>query len=141
VTLLRRIVSGDGLRRTRFHDYENHRVGVASLPGLPRAITTAGLLRFFGWRPELPWLGFSAVRTIDHLLQRHWQVLEFGSGMSTLWFARRVAKTVTIETDAAWHTRVNALLQKRRLSHRVESHLVPTTLDVTSPPKVDPRIM
>ena len=40
--------------------------------------------------------------------------------MSTIWFARRVAKIVSIETDAEWHGRVTALLQNRGLSERVE---------------------
>ena len=124
-----RVVTGDGLRRTRFHDFEERAAGLAAIAGLPRAATTAALLKLFGWRPEMPWLGFSAVRSIERLLRPEWRLLEFGSGMSTVWFARRVAKVVSIETDADWHGRVAARLQRRGLSERVEHWLVPPNLE------------
>ena len=129
MNLWQRVVTGDGLRRTRFHDYEERAARLAALAGLPRAAATAALLKLFGWRPEMPWLGFSAVHCIEQLLQPQWSLLEFGSGMSTIWFARRVARIVSIETDAEWHGRVKALLRNRGLSDRVECRLVPATLE------------
>ena len=45
MTLWQRVVTGDGLRRTRFHDYEERAVGLAALwTALPRAATTTALL-------------------------------------------------------------------------------------------------
>ena len=129
MTLWQRVITGDGRRRTRFHDYEQRACGLGALVGLPRAAATAALLKAFGWRPELPWLGFSAVTCIEQLLQPHWCLLEFGSGMSTVWFARRVGQIVSIETDPEWHSRVTALLRNRGLSERVESRLVPASLE------------
>jgi predicted O-methyltransferase YrrM len=90
------------------------------------------MLNIFKWRPEKPWRGFSAVRCIDHLIQPHWRVLEFGSGMSTVWFARRVSRIVSIETNAEWHKRVKALLVRRGLSERVDARLVPRSLEGVS---------
>jgi predicted O-methyltransferase YrrM len=90
------------------------------------------MLKVFQWRPERPWLGFSAIRCIDHLLQPHWRLLEFGSGMSTVWFARRVSMIVSIETNAEWHRRVKTLLFHRGLTQRVESRLVPASLEGVS---------
>jgi hypothetical protein len=132
MTPWRRVVSGDGLRRTRLHDYDGCAVRLAALGGLPRAAATAAMLKIFEWRPERPWLGFSAIRCIDYLLQPHWRLLEFGSGNSTVWFARRVSRIVSIETNAEWHRRVKALLVHRGLSERVETHLVPASLEGVS---------
>ena len=129
MSLWQRVVCGDGLRRTRFHDREGCFVDLAALGGLPRAAATAALLKLFAWRPETPWLGFRAIRRIDHLLQPHWRLLEFGSGMSTVWFARRVSHIVSVETNFEWQARVNALLDHRGLSQRVEQRLVPKSLE------------
>jgi len=129
VNLWQRVITGDGLRRTRFHDYEQRACGLGALIGLPRAAVTAALLKVFGWRPDAPWLGFSAVTCIEQLVQPDWCLLEFASGMSTVWFARRVGQIVSIETNPEWHSRVTALLLNRGLSERVEHRLVPASLD------------
>jgi hypothetical protein len=129
VTLWQRVISGDGRRRTRLHDHEQRACSLQALVGLPRAAATGALLKAFGWRPEAPWLGFSAVRCIEQLLQPHWCLLEFGSGMSTIWFARRVGQIVSIETNPEWHSRVTTLLLNRGLSERVENRLVPVSLE------------
>jgi hypothetical protein len=50
----------------------------------------------------LPWLPYSV---IDALAERAKAatVFEYGGGGSTLWFARRAARVVTVEHDEQWH--------------------------------------
>jgi SAM-dependent methyltransferase len=51
---------------------------------------------------------FGAIRELETLLGPGHRVLEYGSGASTLFFAQRVALTVSIEHDPAWYAAVRA---------------------------------
>lgn len=57
--------------------------------------------------PDRPWLTAYAVEFLDGWLLPTDIAVEFGSGRSTLWFAKRVAKLTSVEHDAAWHERVS----------------------------------
>lgn len=73
----------------------------------------------------LPWYTYPA---IDFLSQRNFagkSVLEFGGGQSTLWWAARAERVLTIEEDEAWYGRL-----KMSISHNVDLHYVPA--DVTT---------
>jgi predicted O-methyltransferase YrrM len=58
----------------------------------------------------LPWLSFKAIRWLAANLYPTMHVFEYGSGGSTLFFARRVADVVSVEHDADWHARTSAVL-------------------------------
>jgi len=60
--------------------------------------------------PDLPWLTFNAVARLEGLIRPDWRMVEFGSGMSTLWFAKRVASLHSIEHDPGWYATVAAQL-------------------------------
>jgi len=45
------------------------------------------------------------------------RILEWGSGASTLFFARRVKEVVTIEHDPEWHAQVEAMLAERLITN------------------------
>ena len=49
-----------------------------------------------------PWLPEEAIVFLNQLLNRNSVVLEFGSGNSTLWLAKRAAKVVSYEHDREW---------------------------------------
>lgn len=58
----------------------------------------------------LPWITYPA---IDFLLQFDFTeaaVFEWGSGFSTLWWAKRCARIVSVETNAAWVPYIRPLL-------------------------------
>lgn len=54
-------------------------------------------------RPNDPWLTRQSVDLLAQLLKPTDIALEFGSGRSTRWFARHVARITSIEHDATWH--------------------------------------
>lgn len=54
----------------------------------------------------LPWFSWAAIRWLDRWLQPSFTVHELGGGGSTLWFAQRVARVVTLESDARWLARL-----------------------------------
>ena len=104
--MLRRLITGDGLRKTRFHNYRGEFLDLGGFIYLPHAIGTTLNLKLLGRRPEIPWLGFRAIKRLNELIRPDWKVLEFGSGMSTLWLAKRCARLISIETDPVWHQKV-----------------------------------
>lgn len=54
----------------------------------------------------VPWMNYAVVAFLEQRLRAQMSVFEFGSGNSTLFFARLVGKVVSVEVDPAWHARV-----------------------------------
>jgi len=69
------------------------------------------------------WLPHSAARYINRKLQPSWRGVEFGSGGSTLWWAKRVAHLTTIEHKESWHAGVQQALAAAKLTN-VTAYLV-----------------
>lgn len=67
--------------------------------------------------PADPWLTPAAIRLLRDLLRPADRGLEFGSGRSTIWFARRVATLTSVEHDERWHASVSATLRDRGLGN------------------------
>lgn len=57
-------------------------------------------------KDQQPWITFSAIRFLDRFLTREMRVFEYGTGGSTLYFARRVGQIVSVEHDKIWLDRV-----------------------------------
>lgn len=67
--------------------------------------------------PDHPWLTSSANKILADYLRSADVGLEFGSGRSTVWFARHVAHLTSVEHNAVWHSKVVGLLVKNNLSN------------------------
>lgn len=67
--------------------------------------------------PDHPWLTKSANRILARRLQSHHLGLEFGSGRSTLWIARRVGHLTSVEHDPAWAKKVSEMLNSAGLTN------------------------
>jgi predicted O-methyltransferase YrrM len=129
--MLRRLLTGDDKRKTRLHNYNGQFLDAAGFLYLPQSILTTLSFKLAHRRPELPWLSFRATKYLDRIIKHEWKVLEFGSGMSTIWFARRCGRLVSIETDRVWYDAVTAKLAARgldnvdyRLCPQAEAHLL-----------------
>jgi predicted O-methyltransferase YrrM len=95
----------------------------------PRYIIDRLRLMWFEKRhPSDPWFTQSAIAVLDCLLKRTDQGLEFGSGRSTIWFARRVSKLTSVETNPVWHEKVSAELRSLKMSH-VRCLLIPEDVE------------
>lgn len=112
--LLQKVVRPEPNRPTRLHDVKGQFVGWSRLArnAPPALVTGAARLLWGGW-PEQPWLSYYAVRAMAAHLARTpgSRVLEFGSGFSTLWFARRCGQLCSVEDSPAWYGRVRGLLR------------------------------
>ncbi|MCK4789404.1 MAG: class I SAM-dependent methyltransferase [Desulfobacteraceae bacterium] len=65
--------------------------------------------------PGEPWLTKTANQILSSYLRNSDTGLEFGSGRSTLWFARRVSVLTSIEENPRWYNRVTKMLEDARI--------------------------
>jgi hypothetical protein len=58
----------------------------------------------------IPWITYACLRFLESRLLPEMSVFEFGSGSSTLWWAKRARRVVSCEHDLEWYerTRVGA---------------------------------
>jgi hypothetical protein len=97
-------VAGAEQRKTRLHDELGRRVPLSRLlRNGPRAALTGVLRLALGRRPPIPWISYDAQRLLARFLTRESEVLEFGSGMSTLWYARKAGHVTSIEDSRDWY--------------------------------------
>ncbi len=69
--------------------------------------------------PDEPWIAQGAVRFCEGRLTGDMRGLEWGSGRSTLWFARRLGHLTSIEYDEAWYGRIrDRLTEFRNVDYR-----------------------
>jgi hypothetical protein len=66
---------------------------------------------------ELPWFSYGAIDFLAAAITPGSQVFEYGSGGSTVFFARRAAQVVCVENDVAWHRRVREHLRQSGLAN------------------------
>jgi SAM-dependent methyltransferase len=64
---------------------------------------------------EIPWFSYAAIDFLQDYLMAHMSVCEYGSGGSTLFFARRVRSVVAIEDNPHWCERVKEKLRHQGL--------------------------
>jgi predicted O-methyltransferase YrrM len=74
--------------------------------------------------PGLPWLTPAANEILQTYLLPSDVGLEFGSGGSTLWFARRVKSLTSVEHNPDWYDRVHTRLETGKITN-VDYHLHP----------------
>jgi SAM-dependent methyltransferase len=66
---------------------------------------------------ELPWFSYEAIDFLDKFLRPDMTVCEYGSGGSTLFFARRVRQVFSIESDPQWFNLLSDRLQKKSIGN------------------------
>ncbi|NBF03289.1 FkbM family methyltransferase [Pseudomonas sp. Fl5BN2] len=58
----------------------------------------------------IPWITYPAIDFLASRVNRNMKVFEYGSGNSTLWWAKRVGMVSSVEHDFSWHEKVKAEL-------------------------------
>lgn len=76
---------------------------------------------------EEPWLTREAILFLESYLTKDMDILEFGSGTSTIWFAKRVKSITTVEHNKQWEQILQDNLQKESI----------TNCQILSPKNVD----
>lgn len=54
----------------------------------------------------IPWYTYPAIEYLSHIEFSSLKVLEYGSGNSTLWWAKRCAELVSIEGNSEWYEKI-----------------------------------
>lgn len=115
-SILSRLLAGSESRKTRLHDEKRNLVGAGRLVAhAPLALVTGCLRLAIGYRPELPWISYSAIAVLKANLTKSSRVLEFGSGMSTIWYAKRAGNVYSVEDYKPWFDKVNEIIKRRGL--------------------------
>jgi predicted O-methyltransferase YrrM len=65
-------------------------------PAWYRSLTSSPL------EDQLPWMTFGAIAFLDQILNKTMKVYEYGSGGSTLFFAKRCKEIISCEHDPTW---------------------------------------
>jgi len=70
--------------------------------------------------PGNPWLTRDGVRFLDQVLKPTDVGLEFGSGRSSIWFARRMTRLISIEDNRPWYVKVSRLIAEQNLADKID---------------------
>lgn len=54
----------------------------------------------------LPWMNYSIIAFLDQRLNKNLSLFEYGSGFSTMFYAKRVQQVTSLEYDQNWLTRI-----------------------------------
>jgi precorrin-6B methylase 2 len=66
----------------------------------------------------IPWITYPSLVFLQQRVRHDMSVFEFGSGASTLWWAKRVRRVVSCEHDESWFARTRATVPAHvHLSH------------------------
>jgi predicted O-methyltransferase YrrM len=116
MNIVQKLYRGDDARRTRLHDEKGNMVSPGRLirNGSRACLSGAGRL-FLNRRPQLPWISYDAIAMLKRHLREDSRVLEFGSGMSTVWYGQRASYVRSVENHRPWFERVGTHIRLRKL--------------------------
>ena len=87
----------------------------------PRYIKNRLLVVYDEYRnPKNPWLTADSVRLLDQLIKPTDVGVEFGSGRSTIWFARRMAQLTSVEHNKEWYEKVRRMIAENDLDRKID---------------------
>ncbi len=118
MSIASKLIRANKPTKSRLHDEKGNFVGWTRLflHG-PKAIC-GGLLRLaFGFRPAKPWIAYSAIDYLETQLSRNSRVLEYGSGMSTVWYAGIAGEVCSVEDYLPWYNKISNLLKELNLTN------------------------
>lgn len=83
--------------------------------------------------PDAPWLTVRAIVLLSTALRTVDNGVEWGSGRSTTWLARRTRSLISIESDPGWYQRVSGTIAQLGLSNVIYKH-VPANQEIADDP-------
>ncbi|MCY2976271.1 MAG: hypothetical protein NTW52_16575 [Planctomycetota bacterium] len=130
--LLRNLWQGNRDQYPRWKDEKGNFVGPRRLLVNGTRATVTGIARVaFGVRPELPWISYDAIDMLSKHLNPDSRVLEFGSGMSTIWYATHAGRVVSVEDNKEWFDSIRNVFQKNQYTN-IEYSLAGTQFAYTN---------
>lgn len=116
--MLSKIISGgDPARTTRFHTEQDELINVVSLArDLPKCLYNKLLFRKKKRLPS-PWWPTRVIPKIEHFLRRKHNVIEFGSGSSTIWLSQRAGFVVSFESSREWSEVTKVKIENSKIAN------------------------
>ena len=91
------------------------------------------LYRIYEWQhPDEPWIALGAVKFCAQQIDPNGDALEWGSGRSTIWFARRVKHLISIEHDRSWYEKVRRSMEAASVTN-IDYRLIPLEHPIDAP--------
>ena len=82
--------------------------------------------------PMNPWLTKDSVNFLNQIILPTDIGVEFGSGRSTIWFAKRLKHLISIEDNKDWHREVSNLIVSNNLLSKIDYRLSKNDNDYAS---------
>jgi predicted O-methyltransferase YrrM len=109
---------GSTLRKSRLHDEKGNFIPWNNLLTHIVPAATSTLLRItIGHRPEQPWISYSSVNYLKKFLTKDSRVLEFGSGMSTVWYSKYAGEVFSVEDYSPWYDKMSKIFQSKNVKN------------------------
>lgn len=86
-----------------------------------------------------PWLTIDAVKFLEKYLNENSIGFEWGSGRSTIWFAKNTKFLISVENNINWYNKVKVMIENRNLKN-VRYLYFDEDENKNSPKFVDPKI-
>ena len=67
--------------------------------------------------PKRPWTSPGSILFFDKVLNKNMIGLEYGSGFSTIYFARKLKKLISIEHNSEWYKKVKRNLEENKINN------------------------
>lgn len=116
--IVNKIICGGSGRKSRLHDQKGNLVSFNTfVRNAPVAVISGIGRKLFDKRPVLPWISYEAIKVFEGFLDKNKAVLEFGSGMSTTWYAQRAGDVYSAENYEPWFQKVKLLLDERNIQN------------------------
>jgi hypothetical protein len=102
-----------------------YRINGVYLLAFSRLILSSSTLQELGWFKSyrqhqsigrkgepLPWITYPMINFLDGRIKKDSRVFEYGSGNSTLWWAKHCKQVISVEYDKSWYLKMGSKLPK-----------------------------
>lgn len=118
MNLITKLIAGGSGRKSRLHSESGNLLPWKELRHVPRVALEFTQSRVFGVRPPVPWWPVSVIPIIEEFLKaKPRDVIEFGSGSSTVWLAKRARAVNSVEDSKKWAETTNRRLKESSLDN------------------------
>ena len=114
-----KLYAADEGRKSRLHDLQGNLVSLGDMLVLPQRLVEKALTKI-GHYSSQPWWPPEVARRLESILDANSTVVEFGSGMSTAWIARRARSVTAVEHNPQWRMKVVQQLAQAGLSKNAQ---------------------
>ena len=99
-------------RKSRLQDEKGNVVPFSEILRIPIIMFQAILKKLFNYYPSSPCIVYGAKKALDSIIDKNMLIVEFGSGQSTHWYAKRCKEIISHETTENWLEKVKKNLRK-----------------------------